>query len=240
MAYSENKGKEINKEITTGSGEIDRKMGGGIPRGSLTLIEGESDAGKSVLTQQMIWGSLNCDCSVTLLTTESTIKNFVKQLDSIGLGILDHLLVDRLRIYPIVFSKEVRDMAVYLKMMAETIKREPETDMIVIDSLTPFVTNSPVEDTIGFFEACKGFCNEGQTILLVVHSYSFDESMLIRLRSLCDAHLNLRIEKVGDKLLKVLEVSKVRGATHSTGNIVSFEIEPGWGMRIIPISKASV
>ena len=237
MTYDGSKGK---KEITTGSTEIDRKMGGGIPQGSLTLIEGESDSGKSVLTQQMIWGSLNSGCSVTLLTSESTIKSFVKQLDSIGLSIIDHLLLDRLRIYPLQLAKGMADLEFSLKIMAEAIRREPDTDMVVIDSLTPFVTNVPLESTIAFFEACKGFCNEGQTILIVVHSYSFDESMLIRLRSLCDAHLNLRIEKVGDRLMKVLEVCKVRGASHSTGNIVSFEVEPGWGMRIIPISKASV
>jgi flagellar protein FlaH len=35
-----------------------------------------------------------------------------------------------------------------------------------------------------------------------------------------------------------MEVAKVRGASKRTGNIVSFEIEPGWGMRIIPISRA--
>jgi flagellar protein FlaH len=45
---------------------------------------------------------------------------------------------------------------------------------------------------------------------------------------------------MGDRLMKVLEVAKVRGADKNTGNIVSFDVEPGWGMRIIPISKAKV
>ncbi|MCH8206378.1 MAG: hypothetical protein IH956_05180, partial [Chloroflexi bacterium] len=42
------------KVVSTGNVEIDKKMGGGIPVGSMTLIEGESDSGKSVLSQQMI------------------------------------------------------------------------------------------------------------------------------------------------------------------------------------------
>jgi flagellar protein FlaH len=42
---------------------------------------------------------------------------------------------------------------------------------------------------------------------------------------------------VGQKLVKTLEVTKVRGAEKTTGNIVSFEVEPGWGMRVIPINK---
>ena len=50
--------------VSTGNSEIDKKLGGGIPLGSMTLIEGESDSGKSVLNQQMIWGSLYSAFSV--------------------------------------------------------------------------------------------------------------------------------------------------------------------------------
>ena len=45
--------------VSTGSTEIDKKMGGGIPEGSLILIEGSSNAGKSVVTQQLTYGALN-------------------------------------------------------------------------------------------------------------------------------------------------------------------------------------
>ena len=55
---------------------------------------------------------------------------------------------------------------------------------------------------------------------------------------MCDAHLRLRIEEIGNQLVKSLEVAKVRGADRTTGNIVAFDVEPGMGMRIIPITKA--
>ena len=38
--------------------------------------------------------------------------------------------------------------------------------------------------------------------------------------------------------MKVIEVSKVRGATKTTGNVVSFDVEPNFGIKIIPITKA--
>ena len=65
-----------------------------------------------------------------------------------------------------------------------------------------------------------------------------DSATLGRLRSMCDAHLSLRVEKVGDQLVKILEVAKVRGASKTTGNIITFDVEPNMGMRVIPISKA--
>ena len=63
----------------------------------------------------------------------------------------------------------------------------------------------------------------------VTHTYALDNDTLVRVRSACDAHLKLTIEKVGDKLVKSLEVAKVRGATQNTGNVVAFEVEPEVG-----------
>jgi len=51
-------GGEDKNILSTGNSEIDKKIADGIPLGSLTLIEGENDTGKSVLTQQIIWGAM--------------------------------------------------------------------------------------------------------------------------------------------------------------------------------------
>jgi flagellar protein FlaH len=75
-------------------------------------------------------------------------------------------------------------------------------------------------------------------VVTIIHSHAVDLDLLVRIQSLCDAHLRLRTENAGSKLIKIMEVAKIRGASKNTGNIISFEIEPGIGMRIIPISKA--
>ena len=93
------------KVVSTGNSEIDKKLGGGVPIGSMTLIEGESDSGKSVLSQQMIWGSLYDGFNVVLYTTENTIKSFIRQMASLSLDISDFLLLRKLRIFPVMVSK---------------------------------------------------------------------------------------------------------------------------------------
>jgi flagellar protein FlaH len=45
------------KIISTGNDELDKKMGGGIPLGTLTLVEGQSNSGKSVLTRSKCSGA---------------------------------------------------------------------------------------------------------------------------------------------------------------------------------------
>jgi flagellar protein FlaH len=231
LVNEEEKGSKV---ISTGNSELDGKMGGGIPFSSLTLIEGDSGAGKSVLSQQMMHGSLNEGYTLTLFTSENTVKSLVKQMRSLSLDILDFLLLNKMRIYPIETSRLGGEAPATL---IRALKRETGRDMIYVDSLTGSIPQSTDRDVLSFFEECKRLCSGGTTVVVVVHSHGLSGELLTRLRSLCDAHLQLRTEEVGQKLVKTLEVTKVRGAEKTTGNIVSFEVEPGWGMRVIPINK---
>lgn len=223
--------------VSTGNIEIDTKMGGGIPLGSLTLIEGDSHSGKSVLAQQMIWGSLHDGFQVSLFTTENTVKSLIKQMQSLSLDVLDFLLLRKLQVYPMSVAR-LNEGAVSSLLQAIKEESQRNGDLVFVDALTPCIVASSEVEVLGYFEECKKLCSAGMTIISIIHSHAVNRDLLVRITSLCDAHLRLRTEEVGDRLVKAMEVAKVRGASKNTGNIVSFEIEPGWGMRIIPISKA--
>ena len=225
--------------ITTGSTEIDKKLGGGIPIGSLVLLEGQSDAGKSVLTQHFCHQSLVTRMSVANYTTENTVKSLMSQMNSLNLDITDYFLCDRIRIFPIEMSAEEESSAEAFRLLTSHFEALPSRfQLLVIDSLTAMVAHSDDRGIIDFFAGCKRLCDTGRTIVAIVHSYAFDENMLIRVRSLCDAHLIMKVEHIGERLIKSMEVAKVRNAELSTGNVISFDVEPGIGMKIIPLSKA--
>jgi len=228
--------------ILTGVREIDEKLGGGIPVGSLGLIEGQSDAGKSVLSQHLVYGALRSpECGVAYYTTENSVRSLIAQMDSLALYTLDHFLCDRMRIYPLSLRSDLKDAKRPLRVLTNDIAELPgHFKLVIIDSITLLMSHSNSVGTVDFFWACKEQCNMGRSVLLVAHSYAFDQETLTRASSLCDAHLSLKLEQVGDKLIKVMEVLKVRGANRPTGEVVSFEIEPKVGMRIIPFSKAKV
>jgi flagellar protein FlaH len=228
------------KIISTGSTEIDKKLGGGIPVGSLVLLEGQSDAGKSVVCQHFTHGSLSSMMSTVYYTTENTVKSLVTQMSSLNLDVTDFFLCDRIRIYPVdITSIGDNDTDRAFHLLLDHIDSLPSRfQLIILDSLTGLVTHSEDRAVIDFFAACKTLCDQGRTIILVAHSYAFEDRMLIRIRSLCDAHLVLKMEQVGERLIKIMEVAKVRNADQSTGNVISFDVEPGLGMKIIPISKA--
>ena len=230
--------KENLSVISTGRPEFDRKLGGGIPSGSLTLIEGQSDAGKSVLAQQLIWGSLQGGHRVILFTTENTTRSFSRQMQSLGLDVMEYLLLNWFRIY-VLESTKTPSSNTFEIILSETDRRK-DYDMIVVDSLTSVIVNNTHADVLSFFDECKRRCDKGRTFINVAHSYAFGAEILIRLRSVCDAHFSLHIEEVGDKRIKVEDLRIALGPHQITGNSLSFEVEPGLGMQIMPFGKAKV
>jgi len=225
--------------ISTGNPELDKKMAGGIPEGSLTLIEGQSESGKSVLTQQLAWGALRDGRRVAYYTTENTVHSLLRQMKSLNQDITDFFLLGRINVYPMRSAPTEDEARAMLRAALEHMTRmTADRDLVVFDSLSVFVTNIPEQETLSFFMAVKDLCDKNKTLLLTMHSYAFSEAMFIRIRSICDAYLRLRVGEIGTQLLKEMEVSKVRGADQNTGNVIAFDVEPGLGMRIIPMTRA--
>ena len=228
--------------IITGVPEVDEKLGGGIPLGSLCLVEGDSDSGKSVLCQHLTHGTLIAgEVSVVYYTTENSVRSLISQMDSLAIPVLDHFLADHLRIYPLTFGGKTQGGQKPFHVLTHHFSKLPkEFQLIIVDSITLLIAHSNPIAIIDFFSRCKSLCDEGRTVIVVAHSYAFEEEMLSRTRSLCDARFRLRLEQVGDSMIKLMEVLKVRGAERPTGDVVSFDIEPKLGMRIIPLAKARV
>lgn len=228
--------------LSTGNNEIDKKIADGLPLGSLTLIEGENDTGKSVLTQQIMWGAMKQGLRVDFYSTEQTAKSFLSQMESMSLDVSDYFAWGYIRLFHlhmVGFKWSKEEMDGILQRIVHHI-RSSKADVVVVDSLTMFTEYTQQASILTFLTSCKNIVDQGKTVLITLHTYAFEEDTLIRIRSICDAHLSMKKALIGDKYVMVLEVVKVRGARKTTGNLVSFEVHPGYGMKIIPISMAKV
>lgn len=231
--------KELLEFISSGNLEIDRRLEGGIPSGSLCLLEGVNDSGKSIFLQQIIWGALNQDKTVLFLTTEKTSKEVLNQMESLKRGVSDYFIIGRSKIFEInagYVEENPRLSESLLQVLLECIQR-CEEELVLIDSLTIFAVNASENAVLNFFTECVKLCDRGKTILISVHGYAFSQAVLYRLRSVCSACLELRIEQVGDQWIKTMEIQKLRGARKTTGNLLSFDVDSEFGLKIIPVSK---
>ena len=224
--------------ISTGSNEIDRRLGGGIPKSSLMLVEGDEGAGKSTVAQQLIWGGLNDGLKTSIYTTEQNINSLLRQMASLGQDVTEFFLIHELEVYPMVISPDQEDPETLFEKLGIHMKNNVDSDIIVVDSLTTFVSQSGGDQIQDFFSNCKSLCEKGKVVICTVHAKAFDEEFLLRIRSLCDAYLRLTVQSAGNRLIKAMEVAKIRGAEMTTGNITGFDVEPGLGIRIVPITRA--
>ena len=159
-------------------------------------------------------------------------------MESLGQDLTDYFLLNEIQVFPISASGDVTDPDAILDTLTRHIDAQTEPRMIVIDSLTTFVSRAGGDQIQNFFSELKRICMRGQVIACTVHENAFDEEYVLRVRSICDAYLRLQVSASGTNLIKTLEVAKIRGAELRTGNITGFEVEPGLGIRIIPVSRA--
>jgi len=148
-------------------------------------------------------------------------------------------LLGHLKIFPLsVEVTECGDVNL-LNTIVNTVI-ETQIDVVIIDSFTVSAIHSTDNEIFNFFTTCKNMCDSGKTILIIIHDYAVGIDMLTRLRSMCDAHISLRLEETNLRLMKTMEIMKIRGAQLTTGNILHFEVEPDFGLRIIPVLRARV
>ncbi len=75
---------------------LNAELGGGIPPGSILLIEGDYGAGKSAMSQRLTYGFCETGTTVTYLSTELTVGGFIDQMSSLSYDVEDHLLHEQL------------------------------------------------------------------------------------------------------------------------------------------------
>ena len=80
-----------------------------------------------------------------------------------------------------------------------------------------------------FFARCESMCEGKRAIIAVARSYTFDTAILGRLHSICNTHVSLGEEMIGNRIVSGLEVTKVRNVELKSSNSLTFQILPEIG-----------
>ena len=236
---------EIKKFIKTGNDELDRRIGG-IPLPSLMLIEGPSGSGKSVFVQQVCYGALCTEFRVHYFTTENTINSFLDQMESLNFAVKHPyylsgaLTVHSINAKAVEWTRELAHTALdfmfmLIKELCERLKRE----VIIIDSISNFVVMADELKILDFFSNLKDFVDEKKiAVFLTIHPHVLDKDLLVRIRSVCDGNIQFSLKDVGEQVIRVLKVTKMRGASKKIDSLIGFIVDPAFGLKILPISLA--
>ncbi|MCH7737272.1 MAG: response regulator [Chloroflexi bacterium] len=218
---------------------LEKTLAGGFRLGTLSLIEGSGATGKSVICQYVASGALGEGFSVAYYTSQHTPRSLESQVSSIGMDWSDFIRSQQLVVYPVPPPITGQDSSSLFAELAVDMERaHGKHDVLIVDAITNLASSSQEQSIIGFFTTCKRLTSMGLTILLVTHSVAFNADLLTRAASLCETHLNLRTGKIREKVIRVVTVTKLDDVVLNKDNEVSFEIEAGRGISIIPYSSA--
>ncbi|MCH7712670.1 MAG: response regulator [Chloroflexi bacterium] len=235
--------------ISTGSDEIDRALLGGIPLGSLTLIEGPSGAGKSVLCEHIAYGAMLADQGVVFYTSGLAPDDLTSRMKTLGLDVKSFISEGQFTIQPL---EDLRggpgDPASPLDILKKHIEGLPwDISVVIIDSLSNLVGQAGSMATLNFLIECKALCRMGNAILITLHTSAFDPEIRNRLDALFATHMTLGTEGfthgIEMKTMNVIDIAKVKDTNLARKTSIYFEVDTELGrsmnmsIKVLPIHK---
>jgi len=127
--------RDFTKRLSTGIDALDGMLGGGIPKGTVTLVSGGAGTGKTLLSAYFACQGLKAGETVVYATFEENPEQFVNSAISIGLDFRPYLASGQITLIHI--SPVELDMDEHVYFIQEYI-REIKASRLVIDSISSF------------------------------------------------------------------------------------------------------
>jgi flagellar protein FlaH len=148
---------------------------------------------------------------VAFYTSELGSPSLLTRMASLRLDVMDHFLLDRLRIFPLELTEIYPEPDELLQVLLEhMVALPPEFQLVVVDSLTSFLPRCSQSTILNFFIECRQLCSLGKTIVLTLDSRPLISSIATAMYPWCDIHLQLQMEAV--MLERVVKALRVLGA----------------------------
>jgi circadian clock protein KaiC len=224
VASEHNPGFEDRGKVISGIEELDVLVGGGLDRGTSTLIMGPAGSGKSTLAMQYTLQALASGERGLFISFDETRRNFFRRAEGLGMDFAQH--GDRFTFLQV----DPAEMAP--GELAHIIRRQVEHDkvsVVVLDSLSGYQNARPEEQflLLQMHELLTYLNQHGVVTVLVLAQHGLVGHMQspVDLTYLSDAVLLLRFFEAFGELKRAISVVKKRTGGHES-SIREYKIRP--------------
>ncbi len=228
--------------LSTGNEELDNRLGGGLPLPSLIVLEGDSGTGKTVICNQISYGLTSAGRKVLYVTTENTVKNFLEQAINVRYDLTTPYVKGLLAIVPAHLegikwceegvNKVVEALTNFLKL------RSKKYDCIIVDSVSMLARYLSISNFYNFLTELRVLARDGKLVLITIHPEIVSKEVMKVATSTSDVYLRLAHAEIGGRAVKVINVVKIRGAPTLAESAIAFDVDPAFGIKIIPLALA--
>ncbi|EMB15947.1 circadian clock protein, KaiC [Rhodopirellula europaea 6C] len=201
--------------VSGGVPELDELLGGGLQRGTSTLIIGAAGTGKSSLTANYAVASANQQGRSAIFVFDETAQNYLERCEGLNIplrkyrddGRITLRQVDSAELSPSEFAWHIR-----------RIVEEDNVRFIAIDSLNGYMHSMPDDDYLrGQLHELLSYLNgKGVTTLITLsqHGMVGDVESPVETSYLADTNILLRYFEHQGKVRKAISVIKKRTGGH--------------------------
>ncbi|MFA4640720.1 ATPase domain-containing protein [Pyrococcus kukulkanii] len=213
--------------------ELHRRLGGGIPAGTIMLIEGDRGTGKSILSQRLLYGFLMNGYTASYISSQYTTVEYVKQMMSISYDVIPFLIRKKLvfvSLYPLLsgVSEERKFLS---RLLGEP--RLWEQDIIFIDSFSSVLSREQeVRSVRNFLMYIKRLSSLGKVIVLTANPEELPRDILFLLEEASTLLMRLNVRVFGGDLKNSATIVKYNNAKGVFQKIIPFRVEPKVGLVV--------
>lgn len=217
--------------VKSGIEELDRLLGGGLDRGTTSLIMGPAGTGKSTLALQYAAQFAALGEKAVVFTFDETLGVMLARADALGLDIRGP--VQRGQIH----AQQVDPAEMSPGEFADQIRCQVETGarLIVIDSLNGYLNAMPGEQyLINQLHELSSYLNQQGVLTIAVlaqHGFFANTEAPVDVSYLADTVVTLRFFEIAGEVRQALSVLKKRSGRHEK-TIRELRIEEGKGLRV--------
>lgn len=214
--------------------ELHIKLGGGLPKSSIILVEAPAGLGKSVLAQRFTYGALKNDVRVSYISSELTVQSFLNQMDSFRYDIRTKFLDNELKFITLFPALGRVKFEPDLVKKLFNSKKLLDSDIIIIDSLnnTLLRNDSGLEDTFNLISTFKKIASQQKSVILCVEPGTISKEMLTNLQNLADVHIVMEERDQYGNKLNILQVKRFTGAAGDVEKELPFKVRAGIGIVV--------
>lgn len=213
---------------------FEQRFGKEIPDGTLIFMEGKEGTGKSIFSQRFCYSFLKNGSTCSYVSTQYTIKSFLRQTASVGYDIRKYIMSGKLFfISTEVMLAETKPKNTFLEGLL-TCKQLFDPEIIFIDSLSTLL-NESLNDTnlvelTTFFNRLKG---SGKIIIATANPNEWSARIHNAFQMIADVHFKITRETMpGIGIVHNIYIEKFNGARSKYEPLTTFSVKPGVGLTI--------
>ena len=214
--------------LTSGVAQIDGLLGGGLPRGSCTLVMGPAGSGKSTIATVYAMAAAKRGEHCSILLFDESAESHIARSQGLGFDIAAAIEAGRMRV------KDLDPAELSLGQIAHLLVRQVEEDnvgLIVIDTLNGYLQSAAGEQAVFLhLRELISYLNRRRVVTLLTLTehgiLGSDRSTPIDVSFLADNVILLRYFEARGAIRQALSVVKKRTGQHER-TIRELTLKPG-------------